>query len=257
MHTLYRSLGILAILLLFGLGVHADSTVGHHEDETPNAFCPVMPDEPIDPDISVVYEGEEIFLCCKKCKRKFLADPQAYLPPSKPESNEASGYSHDEESGDEHDHASDHGTDDGPAKLLTYVGKFHPLAVHFPIALLLSAFLTEVVAAWRTLPILGKFARFLVVLGAASAVAAAGLGWLAAGAVNYPEEMAGVLWRHRWLGVSVAVISVFAAALSCLHRDRKAWVRAYRITLGCVAILVGLTGHLGATLIYGLDYFKW
>ena len=55
------------------------------------------------------------------------------------------GTSHDHGSGSEtsapHDHATGHGAPEGAARALRWIGKLHPLAVHFPIALILGALL--------------------------------------------------------------------------------------------------------------------
>ncbi len=66
-----------------------------------------------------------------------------------------------------------------------------------------------------------------------------------------------ILFYHRWLGVSVATVSVGAALLSHLLKKHPNLLTAYRLCLLLSAVLVGITGHLGATLIYGTDYFTW
>src|SRR5262249_13935964 len=55
---------------------------------------------------------------------------------------------------------------------------FHILVVHFPIALLISAALAELLSTWRGTRVPSPTVRFCVLLGAAGAVAAAALGWL-------------------------------------------------------------------------------
>lgn len=47
--------------------------------DEPNATCPVTLGEKIDPDQWVDYQGKRVYLCCARCKRKFEADPQAYV----------------------------------------------------------------------------------------------------------------------------------------------------------------------------------
>src|SRR5688572_35832 len=42
-------------------------------------MCPVMTDEEIDPNIFVMYKGQKVLLCCQKCRRKFLAEPEKYV----------------------------------------------------------------------------------------------------------------------------------------------------------------------------------
>src|SRR5690625_5180365 len=62
------------ILIFFLLtGVHAAAA------EPVNSWCPVTPEEPADPAITATYKGQTIGLCCKRCLRKFTADPTAYV----------------------------------------------------------------------------------------------------------------------------------------------------------------------------------
>jgi YHS domain-containing protein len=44
-----------------------------------NKFCPIEPDNEIDPKITVVYQGKVIGLCCNDCIREFNRDPEAYM----------------------------------------------------------------------------------------------------------------------------------------------------------------------------------
>ena len=56
--------------------------------------------------------------------------------------------SHEHDQADEHgppshDHATDHGDPEGFGRVVRFLGKFHPVVVHFPIALILAAALAE------------------------------------------------------------------------------------------------------------------
>lgn len=42
-------------------------------------FCPVMPGTRIDPRFYVDYQGKQIFLCCRSCKKAFQKNPKKYL----------------------------------------------------------------------------------------------------------------------------------------------------------------------------------
>ncbi len=43
-----------------------------------NTICPVT-DEEVDGDITVVYEGKTVALCCKSCLKKFNKNPEKYM----------------------------------------------------------------------------------------------------------------------------------------------------------------------------------
>jgi YHS domain-containing protein len=68
---------LLAIVLLCGASVPA--TAADAIKPYPIKTCIVNGDD-IDADATVkVYKGQEIKLCCKKCIKKFDADPEKYL----------------------------------------------------------------------------------------------------------------------------------------------------------------------------------
>ncbi len=42
-------------------------------------MCPVMPDHAAQEALSVVYQGETVYLCCNWCVEAFEANPEQYL----------------------------------------------------------------------------------------------------------------------------------------------------------------------------------
>ncbi len=141
-----------------------------------------------------------------------------------------------------------------PDRVLAFGGKFHPVVVHFPIALLMVAALGEVLAILGFGP--GREAgRLLVPLAAVAAVAAVVLGLLSA---TYGGYGAGV-FVHRLLGIITGVLAVATAVLQQVHlrRPGPGTLLAYRLCLLASAGLVGLTGHFGGILVYGEDHFEF
>ncbi|MFH1834492.1 MAG: YHS domain-containing protein, partial [bacterium] len=45
-----------------------------------NELCPVMTEEPVDPEVTTTYKGDTIGFCCKRCRQKFEDDPERYAP---------------------------------------------------------------------------------------------------------------------------------------------------------------------------------
>ena len=137
---------------------------------------------------------------------------------------------------------------------MTLFSKFHPLLVHFPIALVLAAAVAELVVittareTWRAVAIANIRA------GAAMAVVAAITGWLFASS-PLVDASTSLEW-HRWLGLGGAAGAIGAALLSSrpdVSSHRSAFV--YRLTLFATALLVAITGHLGGTLVWGARFF--
>ena len=159
----------------------------------------------------------------------------------------------------EHDHAShDEARETGSWKWVAWLGRLHPMIVHFPIALLTLAAFAELQGMWRRSSRFVFAARFCVWAGALGAFVAAPLGWADALGVggDYSGSSARILLLHRWAGTATAVLAgVTLLACERHHRtDRASWRRWYHGALFLGALLVALTGHLGSSLIYGWDY---
>jgi uncharacterized membrane protein len=144
-----------------------------------------------------------------------------------------------------------------PARLLAWIGKFHVLVIHFPIALLAAAALAELLAWWRGSVLPDPTVRYCVLLGCAGAVAAAALGWLHADVGGHGSAAGGVLLVHRYLGTTAAVWAIGMVWLS--ERDtRKARPGLlFRAVLWNGALLVALAAHCGGLLVYGNQFFEW
>jgi uncharacterized membrane protein len=138
---------------------------------------------------------------------------------------------------------------------MAYIGKFHPLLVHFPIALVLAAAAAELVVlatprqAWRTVAVANI--RAAAALGVVTAIT----GWLFASS-PLVDASPSLEW-HRWLGLAGAAGAIGAALLSSrLHGSSRRAAFVYRLTLFVTALLVAITGHLGGTLVWGAEFLQ-
>lgn len=128
-----------------------------------------------------------------------------------------------------------------------WLGRFHPTLVHFPIALLTAAFLAELLARLLRRPQLQHAASFSYTLGALGSVPSAAFGWLLAESTTHRGNE---LDYHRWLGVAVATVAILGMTVFY----RKPGARLPLLAL--LAVLVGITGHLGGSLSYGSDWLN-
>jgi uncharacterized membrane protein len=138
---------------------------------------------------------------------------------------------------------------------MAFIGRLHPLLIHFPIALVIAAALAEGAAivtgnkAWRTVAV-GN-----VRAGAIFAFFAIIAGWCLARGPD--TETSPLLEWHRWLGTVAAGPTLAAAfATGDVGRRSPSGVWIYRIALFAAGILVAVTGHLGGLLVWGANFVR-
>jgi uncharacterized membrane protein len=139
-------------------------------------------------------------------------------------------------------------------RILLWLGRFHLLLLHFPIALLAAAAAGEVWSLWQGDRTPLPAARYCLCLAAAAAVPTAALGFLHALAGNGAGSPR-LLGLHRWLGTGAALATVAAAALSEWDARGGARTRLTRLVIAVAALLVTLTAHFGGILAHGEDFF--
>jgi hypothetical protein len=141
-------------------------------------------------------------------------------------------------------------------RTLLWLGKFHLVLVHFPIALLVAAAVAELWSVWHRSRLPSPAVRFCLALGAVSAVVVVGLGWLyALGGAGAGSP--GLLTLHRWFGTTAAALAAVAALWS--EQDARGGVRGWstRVFLFGAVLLVGFTGHFGGLMVHGKDFYEW
>jgi uncharacterized membrane protein len=143
-----------------------------------------------------------------------------------------------------------------PGKLTGWLARFHPPAVHFPIALLVAAAVAEVLLALTGRPLFDAAGRFCAWFGALAALPAAVLGWCCGG--FHLTDPDWVLATHRWLGTSVALGALAVVVLGEAARRRgggaRLWFRAALLAAGG---LVLATGFFGGAVVNGLAHYSW
>ena len=137
-----------------------------------------------------------------------------------------------------------------------WLGKFHLVVLHFPVALVLAAGIGEVLAARRVARVPPPAVRFCLALAAVAVVPTVVFGWLHAGAgigVGSP----GLLTAHRWLGTAAGGWVIGAAI--CATQDARRGARTWRtqVALAVGALLVVATAHAGGLMAHGDDFFDW
>jgi uncharacterized membrane protein len=129
----------------------------------------------------------------------------------------------------------------------------HAIVIHFPIALLIIGFLTELVSLFLMKPFFKLMAFYLLLLGTFGIVVsylsgdAAGEGMEGGSlgrAIELHEEAATIA---LWLTITTAVLYL----LVFIFKYNRKWVRVVSILLfACVVGAIARTGYLGGQLVY-------
>lgn len=140
-----------------------------------------------------------------------------------------------------------------PPSDLALIGRFHPLAVHFPLALLLAALPAALWSRVRRAGPWAAIADYCLALGAAGAVAASALGWCAhEGGAGALEPV--LLERHEWTGFASAFLALLTLAASRAARRGRRFGRWHLPLLCLTAAVVSVAGHFGGQLVWGDDF---
>jgi uncharacterized membrane protein len=132
------------------------------------------------------------------------------------------------------------------AKSAQFLGRFHPLAVHFPIALVLLVPVLELTGRSRRFPNLRGSVDFIWILATISGTAAAFLGWCLARSGAYSGRL---VTQHMWGGALVA-----AACWLCWMLHQRALHLAYTLALITSVGLMSWTGYRGGQLVQGENH---
>lgn len=137
-------------------------------------------------------------------------------------------------------------------RLIDWLGRFHSVIIHFPIAFFPAALFTAIVGRRR--PLFAKPVQFLVVTGGIAAPIAALLGWFNGGFSLTDTDP--LLQFHRWLGTAIGAggLALGIWAWKQPEEDRGAGMIA-GLTVITAAVIV--QGWFGGALVHGIDHLNW
>lgn len=99
-------------------------------------------------------------------------------------------------------------TDETGFWLWSFLGRLHPMIVHFPIALLYVALLFQWIAWKRKSDKFVSTIKILTIAGAISSIVAVILGLLLSSTDTYGSDLVPL---HQWSGISTTVLASFTA----------------------------------------------
>ncbi len=125
-------------------------------------------------------------------------------------------------------------------RLLSWVGRWHPLVLHFPIVLLLIAIFLGLTGK--------KVPHLLLAVGVLSALITAVSGFFLGKDTLAKGDL---LFWHQWLGGGVALLAALWYGLDNMQLDQKIYTKAIQVVL---IGLVGFAGHYGGMVTHGEDF---
>ena len=137
--------------------------------------------------------------------------------------------------------------------LWRFLGRLHPIAVHFPVSLLLFASILELFTLKNFDAPFRTGIRLLLAAGTIAAIVSAIMGLLLVKEGGYELQVSNI---HQWAGITTAVFSAITwfVSNSIYKKNKRSLIKLYRAFLFISAIGVAIAGHFGASLTHGQDY---
>ncbi len=137
-------------------------------------------------------------------------------------------------------------------RMLDWLGRLHPMIVHFPIAFFPAALFTAIVGRRR--PAFAAPVQFMVVAGGILAPIAAILGWFDGGFDFATDDM--LLQNHRWLGTGIG-IGALGLAIWALRKPQQDRSVGMIVGLAIITAAIVVQGWFGGALVHGMDHMNW
>jgi uncharacterized membrane protein len=131
--------------------------------------------------------------------------------------------------------------------------QFHPMVVHFPIAIIIIGFLFDLSSLFLTkVKCLSTMGLYLEVIGMLGAIAAFGTGYYF---TSQMEGEAGILKDQHQLFATLTLVAIILATffrlLLVYQKKEESYLKYAALSLFLLAfIFVIITGHLGGKLVY-------
>lgn len=243
---------VTAIVALSPLGVDAQEI---------NKMCPVMTDEEVDPEMTITFRGKTVGFCCDICIEKFKANPDKYLPrlpqfASAPAADgSADTATHTEGAEPSHGESIEPGSDDRPP----WWGRVHPVLVHLPLAGMPLALLGFLVWIFRGRESFSKADVGPLLAATVAAILAVNSGKTLEDATRFSKSMHEIVEDHEWYSERIMVLAIALSLLRIWRWNRMTgrWRWIYGAGLLIVCGMLGYTGFLGGSLVFGPAHLEW
>jgi len=132
-----------------------------------------------------------------------------------------------------------------------FLGRFHPLILHFPIVLMVLALLFELARKYSSVKVGENVVLALLIAAALSTFVSIAAGFFLFASGDYSGNL---MEQHFWAGAITGAVVFATVALYFLYRGDQ---RYYPFYLGCLLLsnmTVGYASHLGGSITHGREY---
>lgn len=135
--------------------------------------------------------------------------------------------------------------------LFLFVGRLHPLILHFPIVLIILALLFEVAGRFYRFKIGDNTVHIILIAAAISAMVSVAAGFFLFASGDYSGNL---MESHFWAGAITGASVFFTLGLFYIYRGTARMYFAYFGALLLTNFAVGYASHLGGSITHGQDY---
>lgn len=134
-----------------------------------------------------------------------------------------------------------------PLTWTQWIGSFHLIFLHFPIALINMLAISECLFIWSRRPIFGFSSKFLLVSAAIASPITAVLGFIYSYSAPYSGLMETLLVWHMWLGIGTAILTIVVAFM----REKIGLSKLYYVLLIILVFILNAAGFFGGSVTFG------
>ena len=139
--------------------------------------------------------------------------------------------------------------------MIQIIPNFHPIVVHFPIALTIVSFISALSSQLFKKRVfanqLATVSHYLLWLAAATALVAVAFGWMAYNSVNHDDAGHAAMTVHKFWAFTTAAVLVLLALFDFKKHQSSAIMPMYLVCLlGLASALVISTAWLGGEVVY-------
>jgi uncharacterized membrane protein len=135
--------------------------------------------------------------------------------------------------------------------LFLFVGRLHPLILHFPIVLIILALLFEIGGRFSRLKTSDSTVMVILIAAAISAFVSVAAGFFLFASGDYSGNL---MERHFWAGAITGAAIFFTLGFFYIYRVSRRFYPMYVGALVVSNMAVAYASHLGGSITHGQDY---